>query len=47
MKTIVVLKHSDILCEYAGMLSLGGGMKVSEDSTIVLNADGDVRVSEG
>jgi hypothetical protein len=47
MKASVVLKHEDTLFECAGMLSLDGGMKVSGDSTILLCADGDVRVREG
>jgi len=32
---------------FAGMLSLDGGINVSEDSTILLCADGDGRVCEG
>lgn len=32
---------------FAGMLSLEGGINVSEDSTILLSADGNGRVREG
>jgi hypothetical protein len=47
MRVHVVLKHEGTVCEYAGMLSIDGGMKVSGDSIILLCADGDVRVREG
>jgi hypothetical protein len=39
----VDMQHGDTPCEHATVLSLDGGMKVSEGSTEALCVDGDVR----
>jgi hypothetical protein len=41
-----VMHHSDNPHEHPGMFSLYAGTKVSEDYTVVLCVDGDVRVLE-
>jgi hypothetical protein len=41
-----VMQHNYSPCEHAGIISLYGNTKVSEDSTIVLCIGGDVKVLE-
>jgi hypothetical protein len=40
------MQHGDTPYEHARMLSLDGGTKVSEDSTIALCIESDVRILE-
>lgn len=36
-----VVQHSDLPCSRGGMLSLDGGMKITESITVVLHSDAD------